>query len=445
MTSPNSPAAEATESAPVNERFAPPQRFVSPGLGRIFILLLILICAYQTIKYLLLMPHLAPGVDYTKHHVAAVHLLNGENPFPPDNDRPYMAHYYPLFSAMIYIWLGFFDIKTGEVIWDLWNAALILLSALCVAKWYRPASLNVGDKSRGPLEAIKSFLIEHWWIVGPFLVLTFMPAVKKNYNGNIEPTLVLLLVAFGAALLQRRDAAAGALLACAGLVKVLPFFLIVPFPFAKRWRLVGGFLGVLAIYGLILAMLGWLPWEWYYFKEVLPAASAHWIEISGSIAFITARVFNPDALATAENFKSWASSINLGLIIPFTFGVLIVARKALHDWLLLAVNMAMLSPLMLTPLLEDHHYAWVLPPYLFLIRDWLNGKIRGIFYMQFPFWLLLIAALPLAEVKIAPLGVPAYAYGTFSAFVLWLLNGATLLWLRFHGEYASVGMVSESR
>ena len=405
------------------------QKSVSPLIEKVFVAVLILLCLLQVGRYAVWMPLTIHGIDYGKHHIAARQIIEGKSPYIGEN---YLSFNYPVFTAVIYTWLAAFDFETGETAWDIGNGLLIILSALMVSLWYKPESakrIEPSTTSQKVLAEFRQFLSDRWWVVGFFLTLYYLPVIVRMFDGNIEPTMLILMVAFGAALLNRRHKLAGVFLAFASLVKVLPVFLIIVFIIGKRWRVLLGFLTVMFVYFIFLIATGWWRWEWFFVSDVLPNAPSRWQEVSFSLASFTAGIFYPAAIEEGAKFKLWSTLVNLCFVIPVTIGVLIISRKALKKWFLLGVGFTALSLPLLTPLLEYHHHVWAIVAYFFVIKLWLEGKISRIFYLQVPFWIILLGAGYAMNVRPSILWLHPYKAAMLSVLILWLISGAELLWL----------------
>jgi hypothetical protein len=110
-------------------------------------------------------------------------------------------------------------------------------------------------------------------------VLCFSGVALSVAGGQVNPLLAVLILAAYRLSWPSPQAAwhewlAGALLALATLLKLSPILLLLPAILGRRWRIVGGWLGMVALlgaFGLALAG-GWRAWPEYlrYSREAIP-------------------------------------------------------------------------------------------------------------------------------------------------------------------------------
>ena len=411
---------------------------INPLLSRGMILILILLCMLQIGKHLIWLPITTVGVDYEKHQKAARCVLKGINPTLGEHNELYLSFNYPVFTALPYLWLAPFDVMTGEALWDIVLVLQVLGCAAMVAFFYTP-ELPSERKSDNTLARLRFFIVDRWMLIGTFLIVFYTPIMLRFHAGNISPTMLFLMVAFGAAFFNKRERLAGALLACAALVKILPAFLLIVFIVAKRWKVLAGFGAVCGVYLILLLLTGWWRWDMFLFTDVLPNAAYKWYGVSRSFQVFIAGLVYPSALDTPVTFKQLTLIVNLGFFVPISIIVLIVCRSVLREWL--PMGIAFISPVLplLTPLLEYHHHCWAIVGYLAVVRLWVSGRIHWIFYLQIPFLFMMHEAGYLLDINFRVYGLDGYILAMLSELALWIINAAALLWLRFGKKQKDVG------
>ncbi|MCD6384663.1 DUF2029 domain-containing protein [Candidatus Sumerlaeota bacterium] len=269
---------------------------ISRTLYNAIAVILILLCIGQITKSSIL-TFSAHGVDFDKHYRAYELIKRGDNPYLGEN---YLLLNYPVFTIWLFSWLSLFEFHTAERLWDCWNIALIVLSAIVVALFFRPArrSNESARYSADNTLTFRQLIYDQWRIWGALLLLFYLPPIVRMYDGNVEPTMLFFLILFGAALFNRRDFLAGIFLALSVMIKVMSIFVLPCFIIMRRGQVLKGFSLTAMLYALLLLASGHWRWEWTYISSVLPTASYHWQSVSASlVCFLTDYVF-PSAKAT---------------------------------------------------------------------------------------------------------------------------------------------------
>lgn len=363
------------------------------------------------------------GVDYTKHWLAGERVLRGETPYQgelPDN--------YPAPTKPLFMWLMLFDIHMGEVMWDVWNALMIAGAAAMAAIFYRPRPssrpLPGAAESANLPSLFKILLRRAWWAWGIMLVCSFTPAVELLHSGNVAPTSFFLLVMWGAFEARGRAAWSGAGLVMGSLTKVMTIFALWPYIIGWRRRALIGAGIVLGLYILSVTLAGWWAWEWHMYSVILPGFTWEFTGISYGVNILLGQTIFPWAMAEAGTFRLYSTVVG-GVFIAITMlGVWLGRRRlASEEGHLTAVSLCLIALPLIDPMLEYHHYIWIIPAWLWLWRRWVEGALDDTaFLAQIPGWFLIIAAAWWGD-----LTGRGYWPALAGAFYLWILIGFQLL------------------
>lgn len=325
-------------------------------------------------KYGIYKPMTQHGVDFTKHWYAAHAILEGVTPYE-GKPHLWLGYNYPQWTALVTFWLAYLDIKTAEILWK--SIGLLLV----VACWWIAWRVFKPDLSGAPgLSAQSDFRIQltramhgHWALTTAVLVAAFAPAGASSLHiGQSDPINAFLAMALVAALLTGRERLGGVYWAMLCLVKSVPVFLILPVLFWRRWRMLQGWLFFMAGYALMLLITGRLMHEWFFVSDVTPLIPFRWRGISVAIPRAILLAFFPeswhDTPAIYETF------IKAGMLITLAAMALIVymARRRGLGFLRVLETSLLFLPF-LTPLLENHHFVWVMPVLFLHLQRWLRG------------------------------------------------------------------------
>ncbi|MEN6625088.1 MAG: glycosyltransferase family 87 protein [Candidatus Sumerlaeia bacterium] len=359
---------------------------VSPRLKRLLYFAVALFLAHQVFYLSIYKPMTIFGVDYGKHWKAAVAVLEGRSVYtglPLGDPRKdvslydselWMGFNYPQWTAFTFVWLGFFTQAVAEKVWKLFLLACVAACWLLAWRALRPADID--ESLLGPEDrAVRAGVRSHWWLTTVVVTMAFMPAVSALYIGNIDPYNALLAVAMIAALAGGRPRLAGAIWAMLTLVKLLPVALVVPVFFWRRWKVLAGFAGVMVFYLLLLAVTGRLGQEWFLYHDMLPLVPYYWRGIS----FTPVRA----VLDLTGYGELWHVQKYFEVIVRaqgIVFGAAYVAflywfRKRGADWMR-GLEVAILLYVIVTPLLEYHHFVYVMPVIYLQLRRWAEGRMN---------------------------------------------------------------------
>ncbi|GAB4324386.1 MAG: hypothetical protein Kow0059_19950 [Candidatus Sumerlaeia bacterium] len=349
--------------------------------------------AFQLAKYLD-SAFSAWGVDYIKHYDAVIKMLDGRNPYA---GRFFDA--YPALTKPLFVWLALFDPYMGEVMWDVWNA-LMILGAAALAGWaWRPDPPRTALPLAGPLQRstlmdFKDFLARRWWAWGAALVGLYQPALSLLHAGNIAPTNFFLLVLWGAFLVRRRPFATGFMLVVAAMVKIFTIIALLPFVLGGRRRVLAGAAAALGLYGLGLSLAGWWGYEWGLYSTVLPALPFRFQGISYGLNNLIVAWAVPSAGTSEPTFRALSAGVGAAVLGATALILWLARHRLLHDGEDFddALTLTLVALPLITPLLEYHHYVWCAVAWLLLWRRWASGTLPDSrFFPQLLFWLLILA------------------------------------------------------
>ena len=316
------------------------------------------------------------GVDYDKHWQAARTILTGENNFIGGN--LWIGFNYPQASAMTFAWLGLMSVEAGEKVWKLTLLGLLVFCWLMAWRVYRPGRMAaaIGENAavNDPAAQARQAFHDHWGLITAFALCAFEPATSCLYLGNIDPVSAFYAVAMVAALLLARPRWAGVIWALLTLVKMLPLALLIPVLFWRRWRVLQGFLIALAVYFVILVVTGRLGYEWFFVREIIPPIPPWWRYISITPIRFVLHLLGQDRLYDDPHTFLVISRLNVLTMAVLYTGLLAWLRRRGLAWMR-GLEVAILLYLLMTPLLEYHHFVWIMPAMLLQIRRWAEGRM----------------------------------------------------------------------
>ena len=311
------------------------------------------------------------GVDYGKHWEAARALLEGESTYIGGD--LWLGFNYPQATAFMFLWLGLFTFETAERIWKVFLLLSIVGCWLLGWRYYAPGAA-VEEGLTPTARALRAAGRARWGWLTAFATAAFMPAISAIYIGNIDPWNAVLAVAMVAALLRGRERLGGVVWALLTLVKMLPVALIVPVLAWGRRRLTWGFLGVMAVYFVLLVVTGRLAYEWFFVHEMMPMVPRRWRWISITPVRGLLDLFGrADVWENPYGFMA-ATRVQLVLFAPLYVGLNIWLRRRRVSFLA-GLEAAIVAYPLLTPLLEYHHFVWIMPALFLQMRRWAEGRL----------------------------------------------------------------------
>lgn len=328
------------------------------------------------------LPIHAPDCDYWKHWDAARNLLHGLSPYYGHLDRSYGHTYgnlflgfnYPLFTGYIYLWLGWLSAPASEVAWEICNLLYSIGGALLAWRYMRPEAAPPTPGESQLSQIVRGAVRQHWLTASFVMTANFHPLLLSFMPGNIDPLNFFLMMCLGAALVRRAEFMAGVSIAALSLVKVVPVLLLLPAFAARRRRIVITAVGLLAFYLLVLLATGQWRTELFLYTDVLPRLGYHYLGISASLHRVLASLFYPRVMQAKELYGLWSFGVSFALLFIFALVCLAWALRRRRNYRdLFAFGMFM--GILLSPLLEYHHFVWVAPVLYMQVRDWTTGRL----------------------------------------------------------------------
>lgn len=382
-----------------------------------------LIFAFMFAKYAILQQFTTTGVDFPKHYYAAQAILRGESPYVGDF---YLSFNYPLFTAWIYAWLAPFTLSRAEFLWDLCNTLYVVASLGLIIVYYRPTDGGEGATSRSLSPGLRKWIVAHWSAVCAFAVAIYAPIFLEIRDGNIEPLNLLLVVAFGAALMRGREGVAGVLFAALCLVKIIPVFFIPALFLGGKRKTIGVCAIFVGVYGLMLLVTGLWREDFYLLTHVLPNIGFHYRGLSNSLVAIAGQHFFPSVMESKAMFDWTTKGIAAAIGGAYIAVVWMSARCRTLSWRA-GLALASLTIVLMSPLLEYNHIIWAIPAYLFLLVDAAEGSVsRRFFVASFGLWIGVFACRYWCDLS-SNTGFPPLHVSTLLLAVLWAVTAGGML------------------
>jgi|GEM_PF-723831 len=384
---------------------------------RLVILLLgvlLLVSLIFGIKEMILVPYGTPGVDFGKHYFAAKYLVNGKSPY--NTGDLYLSFNYPQFVVWTNLPLLFFnDVGEAEKAWDVFNVILVLLTGALVIGGYKPGLHSIPSFPEEPA----NMLNRYWWILALFFTFFYHPNTAGISQGNVSSWVLIFIALLGWAVLRGKHIATGVFIALNSLIKVMPFFLIIPFIIGRRKKVLLGAGAVWGIYFLVLLFTGTLKYEWFYVTKVLPNVGEYWGSVSYSLPYVVLRGVSRELYENSQVLQLTSTLWVAGMLVSFVY----ICWKGRALWKteqggILFFTLGVFFLPLIPPLLEYLHFVWSFPGFLTAYYLLWKGKAPSQYYwVFFGCFFILSMAGPLANV---------YHPGFFSLLAITPFIGLTL-------------------
>jgi len=268
---------------------------------------------------------------------------------------------YPPFAAVAFVPVAAMQVTLARVAWDLASVAALAYSAAIALRLagYRPTRALVAGVTAA--------------------ALPLDPMYQTLYLGQVN--LILLALILGDVWRASRDRPAGIGVGIAAAIKLTPLIFIVFFLLARRLKAALAASATFAACGLIgLA--------------VAPRASArYWTVLFHDTARVGAPyISNQSPYAAAIRIAGGAAHVGAWyLLIPLVLGATGLAAATVlaraNDWLGAAAA-AGTAGLLVSPISWAHHWVWILPALVLLVRDGrrLAAAAAYLLFAAAPFW-----------------------------------------------------------
>ncbi|AXA36371.1 MAG: hypothetical protein KatS3mg130_1526 [Candidatus Sumerlaea sp.] len=373
--------------------------------------------------YYVYKPFSMHGVDFTVLWRAAENFVHGRSVYaePPIlvGADGWEVFKYPQFSALLFSWLAFLPFEIAEWCWK-----GLLLAAVVVSTWVTYRWVSEADNEVTSLAAPKPLLDRR--LLLPLVALSismFSPLSWALQLGQVGPLLALLLLLHFWLLHRKHELLAGSVWALSVLVKVVPIAMVVYYVAFRRWRFLLGALGTGAFYLLALLVLGRLHDEWDYVVRVAPDIAALTKHVSRSLSHFGELV----ASGMFPTESAWMQRIERGIIggaaLLYVLSAAWLAYRRVNQEAALAS--AVVGLIVISPVVEGHHFVVLLPALAVQARMWLLGQIQPTQGL-----IIVLAWLPIFVATLFHQYTTALFQQfipTLSSFVLWLSS----IWAAF--------------
>ena len=384
------------------------------------------------------------GEDVAQHWVAARLFSEGVDPYAEDALRKggerygliepsqpshhfLERHHYPPVGLLLGYPISMVSYRTARIIW-LFASALTALACL-------PLLLLVSGIKWGSEPS--------WVLVGAFLL--FLPVRGALALGQPDIFLFALLLAGLQLDGKGRSWLAGAPLAMAAILKLIPAAWILYFLARRRWKTAGS--TVAWTVGLTIATLPFVPPETYLSfldnQWSFAIASEGWQRYEPTNLSLSAWLFKGFAFLSGGHQLEWAGAISTRLLSAAVLGAIVwrltttLAKSLRTD----AAGMGLLCAgiALVSPLTWQHHLVVLALPLAAALRESWSSRNEGRFVVtflvpfllvgvldpRFPAFRMLTADLPkmLRDAAWSVLPVMATAGIFWTAWIAWMATG----------------------
>lgn len=401
--------------------------------------------AYQIVFFLIITPPIPPeagiiNTDFWVYRNALVEFVHGRG-----------LHFaYPVFSAMIFFFIGWLPERTAEIVWGgLMRVSVIAGFLLIIFHCQpRPPANGASRDKPGLLDFdLAQYLVSRWRWLGIFIAIAFTPAFRDVHYGNMQSFVFFLLCLLCVMVARGREKTAGVALGMLCLIKITPVVLIPAFFFARQFRLLAVSGLFFCAYLLVLLSTGWWRWDLYFFQNTMPNVAFEWQRVSFSLTMFVGNVFQPEILNNKAAFDSVSRIISFGVLGWVCLTSLLAGRRArpnggnetdAYDGRA-ALSAGCFAIVLISPLLETHHLSASIPAWVFLFHDYLERR-RGHAYFCacLAFWAICLGhrawcdlqGYDVFQVLFPGKNVSPFYYGTFSLLFLWLITSIRQMYRR---------------
>lgn len=358
--------------------------------------------------------------DFASFYNAAALAVHGEGAHVYDTFFSYvpgaspipMFFLYPAPVALLMAPLGFFSFETATLLFQILSHAC-LWGAL--ALWCRDRS----DDER---------------LTGFFLVFLFFPVYYSMQVGQAEPFVLLALISSAALHKSGRASWAGLGLAAAICLKLFLLFLVIYLGLRRSWRLLAWTIFWL---GALFVVSGFIvPWE---------IQAQYWSRVGSSLgfeAFTDNQSVTGFAHRTLTNSRfalgfidseraAWSLKAGLAAMLMTGYAWLIAFKSREKVLFGRDFGFTIVTILLIAPIVDTHHHALLLLPFLTLLSAGPRRPAHLAFYAFFARWEPLVAYKFLSSGRLgfwseAPASL-IYSLPFFVMAAFWLHSARTLL------------------
>lgn len=367
--------------------------------------------------YFVYMPFTIHGVDFTVLWRAARQFALGEPTYQPPTiligSDGWEVFKYPQFLACMASWLALCSLEAGEAMWKLFMLiCVVLMGALSLSSTVLTAPDSAKVRGCGnPLRWLE--------MSGVLTALSFFSPLSWSLElGQVGPLLALLLLGAHLALLRGKTSLGIFWITVAGLIKLSPLFLLLPFAMRRHWwalRLAGA---LLVGYVIVLGVFGRWSDELYYLRHVAPEIPALTHFVSHSLFQVLTKILHIDPLEAPVAYRSSLAIFQM-IALSFYVGILAILRR--HGCSLEQLWLVSLTGLVvILPVLEGHHFVVLWPVFLEFYRQaWAQKLPTFLISLNVFTWLPIFLAGPLHKLSTWE---PIRFLPASAALVLWTLT-----------------------
>jgi alpha-1,2-mannosyltransferase len=294
----------------------------------------------------------ANGNDLTTYLTAARAFWEGGNPYLVDAAFPFI---YPLFLCV--------------AIWPL----ALLPYGIAVAAWYLLAAVALASTT-GLLRTLDRAAQEsqRWLIATAVVALALADVLQNNLvNGQVNPIVLALCVAFAWFHARRHRLAAGAALGAAIAIKITPAILLLYLVKRKDWRTIAWTVAALVVCGVVLPYLIAGPSIWSEYQHYAQTFLTDRLVDTGEIvthrrAFGLVEVVR-QITGSARAADIWIAATAVAIALWF------VDRTDRPH----AFALYLAASLLISPMSEVHHLIYLWPALVLLAWEALDGRLTA--------------------------------------------------------------------